>query len=224
MSIYRRYWSRFVMSEKKTNYLPALRKGKESLVEVWNNEAEKTQLPKLCGCRIDAERIMLQYFGTEYSVSMPGCEVSPEGLKVSEQILLFHYLTRPLSPDAAPAAESTSWITFKQLPNAEFYNPTYQKRGPKIILSAFAENPGQLISAGERMGGRKGDFGDYSVVLHPLPKIDAMAVFYAGDDELPPAAEILFSADIHRFLPLEDTAVFAGFIAGRLIKASRGGM
>ncbi len=213
------------MPEKKTNFQPAMNKGEEELRKVWNSDEKKAAIPELCGCTVDKNGIRLLYFKARCSIDMPDCEISPADLKLYEKILLLHYLSRPLSFNGAlpPPREEQKWITFKQLPNAEFYNATYQKRGPNIILSAFAKRPDRLVEAGKNMGGEKGSYGDYSVVVSPLPKIDAMAVLYAGDDELPPAAEILFPADIHRYLPLEDTAVLSGIIAVRLMKAADGG-
>jgi hypothetical protein len=213
------------MPKKKTNFQPALEKGKKEFLDMWNTEEAKHKLPELCGCTIEDGSVRLRYFNTLCSVTVPECSVRPADLKLYEQILLLHYLARPVSYDGPlpTRREEQKWITFKQLPNAEFYNATYQKRGPNIILSAFAKRPALLVKAGEAMGGTHGNYGDYSVVVSPLPRIDAMAVLYAGDDELPPAAEILFPADIHRYLPLEDTAVLSGIIAVRLMKAAEGG-
>lgn len=211
------------MPEKKTNFKPALDKGKQALLDIWKKNEQKNRLAELCGCVIEDDSLRCRYFDTDCSVSMPGCVIHPETLKTYEKVLLLHYLSNPLSAGPPPAGDETEWITFKQLPNAEFYNATYQKRGPNIILSSFADRPEQLIPAGEALNGKQGSYGDYSVVVNPLPKIDAMAVLYAGDDELPPAAEILFTTTIPRYLTLEDTAVLAGIIAVRLVKAAAGG-
>lgn len=205
---------------KKTNYKPALEKSRSELLSVWKQRDSQVKMAEVCGCTPEREGIEISFFSKQHFISMPDCSFHDSDPAVHEQILLFHYLSRPFLEESAEYGDPGSWLTFKQLPSAEFYNPTYQKRGPGIVLSAFGHNPEMLLKAGETLGGEAGSYGDYSVRLDPLPKIRSMTVFYAGDDELPPEAEILFSANIHRFLPLEDTAVLAGLIAVRLAQAA----
>ncbi len=207
---------------KKTNYGPALEKGRGELRSVWEKAEMRKRMAEVCGCTVKPDSLVIPYFSLPYTISMPECTFSGNDLGVHEKILLLHYISRPFLDGSIVSGNPESWITFKQLPSAEFYNSTYRKRGPGIILSSFASRPDTLTAAGAALGGKKGTYGDASVLLNPLPKINAMTVLYAGDDELPAEAEILFSGDIHRFLPLEDTAVLAGLTAVRLVKAAAG--
>lgn len=206
------------MRNKKNNLLPAYKKSKLALQEVWKKR--KAELPSVCGCEVDGPLITIKYFSDICAITMPECDVEPASISMFEQILLLHYLGRPFEADTPRDFQVSEWITFKQLPNAAFYDPTYQKRGPCNIVRRFARCPAELLKAGKGLDGEEGGYGDYSVILKPFPKIRAMAVLYTGDEEFPPEAEILYSADIHRYLPLEDIAVLAGIISGRLTKSA----
>ena len=63
------------------------------------------------------------------------------------------------------------------------------------------------------------ELGDASFQFEILPRIRGLVVFYVGDEEFPPEANILFNEEIVNFLPLEDVAVLAGLIATRLSKS-----
>jgi hypothetical protein len=178
-------------------------------------------MAEVCGVTVLADALVIPFFSSPRTLSMPECDFPGDTLGVHEMILLLHYLSRPLTTGSAESGDPNTWVTFKQLPSAEFYNATYRKRGPGIVLSSFASRSEMLTAAGEALGGEKGSYGDASVLLSPLPKIRAMTVLYTGDEELPPEAEILFSGDIHRYLPLEDIAVLAGLVAVRLVRAGR---
>ncbi len=206
------------MKDKKDTLKPALEKGRKALREIWKEN--KSKLDQICGCSVDKSTFTLPYFTEKYRFTMPECTVSPEDISPYELILLLHYCSRPFENTAAQDQCREEWITFKQLPNAEFYNTTYQKRGPNKIIERFAQAPSELIDGGKALEGEPGTYGDYSIILQPFPKIRSMAVLYAGDEELPPEAEILYTSNINRFLPLEDTAVLAGIIARRLQKAA----
>ncbi len=79
----------------------------------------------------------------------------------------------------------------------------------------------QLWPAGDALGGRQSNFGDVSVELDVFPRVGAIVVIHRGDEEFSPEAGMLFKDDIINYLPLEDIAVTAGLIAGRLIEAGK---
>ena len=54
-----------------------------------------------------------------------------------------------------------------------------------------------------------------------LPRLDVAAVVWAGDDEEPGEARVLFDAHAGHYLPAEDLAGLGGQLAHRLTAAGR---
>jgi hypothetical protein len=198
-------------NKKKTGsiYDPSFNKAADLL-----RNSDPVYISGICGTIITESGILVHYFDKKYTVKLPEVSFDPPDLSIYEQILVLHYLTT-----MGDNASKGEFISFKNLPGAFFYDPTYKKRGPGQILSKFGENIDQLVEAGQRLGGEKAEFGDISVKLPVFPKIEAVVVLYRGDEEFTPEANILFKDDIINYLPLEDIAVLSGVIGSRLKKA-----
>jgi hypothetical protein len=166
--------------------------------------------------------------------SKPPVEFSPSGLPLVEKILILHYLigreTAPANDSAAKSAAARNGaaqdrtaqdrlVAFKNLPGASFYDPTYQKRGPRRIARRFGAEAEAFRRAGARLGWQDGELGDISFRFDIFPKIRGTVVLNLEDEEFPAEASILFSSEIVAFLSLEDVAVLAGSIATRLARA-----
>jgi len=173
------------------------------------------QVNSTCGTSRDGSRIILPFFNRELAIKLPKVEFDPPTISLYEQILILHYLTT-----FGKTATKGEYVSFKNLPGASFYNPTYRKRGPERILKVFGNNVEKIVEASAVLGGSRTDYGDVSVKLHVFPKIKAIVVLYRSDDEFPPEASILYNDDIINYLPLEDIAVLSGIIAGKLKKAA----
>lgn len=169
-----------------------------------------------CGADATKKRIIVPYFNKTYTITFPDISWSGGELKLSEKILILHYLTT-LGSDETKG----EMVPFKQLPGASFYNPTYRKRGPNIICDVFGQEPEKLRPAFEQQCVSECTLGDFCLKIQVFPKIEAAVVIHKGDDELPPECTILYSDTIENLLPLEDVAVLAGRIASRLMKWAR---
>ncbi len=139
--------------------------------------------------------------------------IDPPSLSFGEQILVLHYLTSVENHDT-----KEEYVSYKNLPSASFYNPTFRKRSTNRILSAFVDNPEALLDVSKALGAERAELGDVSVRLQVFPKIVVVVLLYRGDEEFPPETELLFRDDIINFLSLEDIAVLSVFVASRLIK------
>lgn len=169
-----------------------------------------------CGIHAVEGGVVVPYFNEEYEVRLPEVVFEPPGLSTYEQILILHYIT---TLENHPA--QGTYVSFKNLPGASFYDTAYRKRGPEKIIKTFGDNIDSLVGAAERLGGERADAGDVSARLQVFPKVEAIVALYRGDEEFPPEANILFRDDIINFLPLEDIAVLAGVIASRLKKSAQ---
>ncbi|MEW5816891.1 MAG: DUF3786 domain-containing protein, partial [Spirochaetota bacterium] len=132
--------------------------------------------------------ISLRYFNETVGIHLPEVDFYPSSINFGEKILILHYLTTP--GDTPTKGE---FVNFKNLPNASFYDPTYQKRGPLPLLNKFGNKPEGILRALDTLEGVKESLGDISIRIPIFPKIESIVVFYKGDDEFPPSVSILFN-------------------------------
>jgi len=199
----------------KAAYGIAFQKASEQLLG--RSPEELLTLSERSGAVLNGRTIRLPFFGSRVELridSEGGIEFAPPELTLVEKILILHYL---LARESRPV--KGQMIAFKNLPGAAFYDPTYQKRGPRRIARRFGEDVGAFRKACRNLGWHEEELGDASFRFDILPKIDGVVVLHVGDEEFPAEANILFDDEIVNFLPLEDVAVLAGLIATRLAKS-----
>jgi hypothetical protein len=200
----------------KAAYAIAYQKASEELLE--RSTEELATLSERSGAVLSGPTMRLAFFGSRVQLRIDSnnrIAFEPPDLPLVEKILILHYL---LSRESGPV--KGQMIAFKNLPGAAFYDPTYQKRGPRRIARRFGENAEAFRKACRRLGWHEEELGDASFRFDILPKIRGLVVLHAGDEEFPAEANILFDDAIVNFLPLEDVAVLAGLIATRLAISS----
>jgi hypothetical protein len=152
----------------------------------------------------------------------PGGEVftaPDEPVHVAVRILLLHYL---LAADGTPA--SGAWSASRELPDGLFYAASFAQRAEEPLARAFAaslEEMDAFRAAARAAGGDALKLGDASFRFVALPRVDVAVVVWAGDDEEPGEARVLFDANAGHYLAAEDLAGLGGQLAHRLVAASR---
>lgn len=76
-------------------------------------------------------------------------------------------------------------------------------------------------AAARAAGGDALTLGDVSFRFVALPRVDVAVLVWAGDDEEPGEARVLFDANAGHYLPAEDLAGLGGQLAHRLAGAAR---
>jgi hypothetical protein len=177
------------------------------------------QICTRAGAILNGRTIRLCFFGDRVEIRVPEkeeeIEFQPEEMPLVEKILVLHYL---LGRENKPT--KGNMIAFKNLPGASFYDPTYQKRGPRRIARRFGEDVEAFREACSNLHWPQAELGDASCQFDILPKIRGLVVLHAGDEEFPAEVNLLFNDEIVNYLPLEDVAVLAGLIATRLGKSA----
>jgi hypothetical protein len=160
--------------------------------------------------------ISLDYLGCSCCVVLPDVDVSAaneEPLSPRDRLIILHYLN---TADGRPLTDKL--ITFKELPEGVVYYPTYVKRTIKPLLDKFADRPKSLLAAAASLGGVKANTGDFSFRLNALPRVPLTVTLWLGDEELPPAGNILFDNSITGYLPTEDITVLCEILAWKLVR------
>lgn len=131
------------------------------------------------------------------------------------RLLILHYL---ITADGHPMADR--WATFRELPDGLMYHVALRNRTEPHLLRAFGAQPERLIGAARALGGVPISFGDVGFMFDVLPRVRMAVVVYAGDDEFPPAVNVLYDAAACHYLPIDDVAVLCGILVGALLKAA----
>ncbi len=168
---------------------------------------------------IDTKKvIILEYLKRSYQVTLPDIEISlkdsEEAVPLKAKILILHYLTRAKGTPA-----SSKMITYKELPEGASYFPTFFKRTIKPLVDYFGQEPHRLVSAAEKLGGQKADYGDVAVTINAFSRVPITLVLWRGDEEFSPEGNILFDSTISDYLPTEDINVLCEVIVWRLVKS-----
>ncbi len=166
-------------------------------------------------------RMRVLFFGKPYIVQVGATvEVLKEGeeaeVPLPEKILMVHYLLR-----ASGKPLTGELITFRQVPDGQFYYDAFQRRARDPFLATFGRNVELFKSCGRLMGGRPVEAGDVGMVFSVLPRIPIQLVLWKGDEEFSPEAGILFDSVIQYDFSAEDIAVLSGMLVYRLMGLSR---
>lgn len=170
----------------------------------------------------EGEALRVPFLGRLYRVALPGGEFTDlerPGAEVplQEQVLLLHYLL------AGPAEHvaGDDWVAYREIPGAGFYFGAFVRRAIDPLKKAFGPDPAAFAAAAGRLGGAAVPLGDAAFEFQALPRVPLRLVLYAGDEEFPPEAAVLFRRDVGAILPPEDIAWLAGMTVYRLIALAR---
>jgi hypothetical protein len=131
---------------------------------------------------------------------------------------MLHYL---LTADGTPPAGA--WSAYRELPDGLFYAASFAHRAEQPLARAFAASAAGLDAfrtAARAAGGDALTLGDASFRFTALPRVDVAVLVWAGDDEEPGEARVLFDASAGHYLPAEDLAGLGGQLAHRLVAAT----
>jgi hypothetical protein len=186
------------------------------------------------GCAVADGGVLVPLFGRPHLVTHPGGEVTAdpagpaaagpdpaaprERTHIAVAILLLHYL---LLADGTPPAGA--WSAYRELPDGLFYAASFAGRAEAPLARAFAGSPAGLDAfraAARSAGGDALTLGDASFRFVALPRVDVAVLVWAGDDEEPGEARVLFDANAGHYLPAEDLAGLGGQLAHRLTAAA----
>jgi hypothetical protein len=141
---------------------------------------------------------------------------SEKEIPIQEQVLILHYLQA-----AAPPAASAQWISYREIPGASFYYGAFVKRAVEPLKKVFGQNLTGFSSACQKLDAKNIKNGDAGFEFKVLPAVSLQLIIWAGDEEFPAEAGILFDRSIGGILSPEDVAWLAGMVVYRLIALAR---
>ena len=133
-----------------------------------------------------------------------------------ERLCILAYL---INAKDVPLAEKL--VKAESLPGGQFFFRGLHALPTGKMEKAFGDNPDDLLEASERFGAIRRDFGDASIELLALPRIPITVVIWAGDDEFPARASMLFDKTAAEHLPLDALWTLANLSAKALIDSNQ---
>lgn len=129
------------------------------------------------------------------------------------QILALHYLVA-----AVPTKAPERLVSFEEIPEARGYAKPYRERVTGRLCGTVGRDRTTFRKAAEAIGGQSVGGGDLAMRFVVFPRLPVTVVWYAGDDEFPPGANVLFEDCVRDVLVVEDIVVTAERLVSRLYK------
>lgn len=184
----------------------------------------------MAGCAYSSQGVEIRFFGISHLVTHPAGEVlvtgfAPPAAKTAHAettskiahpsivILLLHYL---LTADGTRPADR--WIAFRELPDGLFYAQAFSGHAEGAIAARFSADLHGFGQAAGRLGGTPLDLADVSFRFLALPRLALAVLLWAGDEEFPGQARILYDAAAGHYLPTEDLSGIGDWLSHRLVK------
>ncbi len=172
------------------------------------------------GGKADKDGVYIEGFGRRYLASPDALFVDGIRADDPEAVVVSLYA----SCAGSDALIEEPFKSFKDLPNSMPYHGAFAANVERILVPHVEKFKGRSEEIASKFRGKvveRGDSGDFSTFLYPLPKVCLRYVFYLPDEEFPASATCLFSSNVLSFLPLDGAADTAEYTSRAIIKLCR---
>jgi len=135
-------------------------------------------------------------------------DVTPKGLLVS----LYARHSNKAEIQVEP------YKAFKDFPGSMPYHGAFAANSERVLIPHVNKILAKKVEIMSAFQGVAAESGDFSMRLYPFPKIALCTIFYLADDEFPPSATSLFSANALDFMPLDGLADVAEYTSKKIIQ------
>jgi hypothetical protein len=132
------------------------------------------------------------------------------------QSLILTYLS---TADGTPSIDR--WVGFRELPNGLFYASAFQGYTGAELIRNLNGDVAAFRQASEKLKGEALAIGDAGYVFQVLPHLKLAVVIWAGDDEFPAQAQVLFQESAPHYLVTEGLAIVGSLVIAQIIKAAK---
>ncbi len=173
---------------------------------------------RLPSVKWDGKEFYVNLMGTQYAISYPAYSIrSVDGgmlPTLPTQTFLLRYLL-----EAKDITSTGKWLTFREMPWGELYIKPYTGRVLTRAAFTFGTRVEAFRQACEKMGAQKVAHGDAGYSFCFIGCYEIQILVWAGDEEFPPNAQVLYSDNFAEGFAAEDRVV-AGDILISTIKAN----
>lgn len=169
------------------------------------------------GVPLENGEFTVTLLGAAYHISHPTYALRADvGALASlpAQTFLLRYLL-----EGKPAAPCADFKTFREMPWGELYTKPFTGRVLTRAAFTFGTRIEQFRAAAEKLGGLPLKHGDAAYEFRFLDEYRLRLIVWEGDDEFPPNAQLLYSANFEDGFAAEDRVV-AGDLLITALKAN----
>lgn len=165
----------------------------------------------------ETRKIRLWYVDIFLEVEFPTGEIHTNGeiLSRNEKLLIIHYLI-----SACGVSPRDSWLSFIQLPDGPNHHNPFVLEAIKPLAEVFGEKLGLFKERVLALGGKANGMGDFGATIRVFPKIKIAVCLWAGDDEFPGNANILFDITTPLHLKTDELYVLGIEISRKIRRVS----
>jgi hypothetical protein len=177
--------------------------------------ADPRQIAIRCGAEYVDSALRVKFYGEPHLISFPDLEVRVEATNklcgLNRSSMFLYYMQ---TADGTPLAGK--WIAFRELPGGMFYHQAYQGYSGDRLAKAIDNRTSVFERAATNLGGMRLSFGDAAFVFDALPRVRVAVVYYAGDEDFPATANVLFDAAASHYLPTDALSGLGSTVVDRL--------
>ena len=162
------------------------------------------------------EEVPFEHYAEKFRAIDPQAAAWRTGAAFDEAAGVFTLLRFLL--EGRRAEPYSAFKTFREMPWGEMYIQPYTGRCLTRAAFTFGTRVAKFRAACEKMGAQALSHGDAGFQFTLLPGYDMQIMVWEGDEEFPPNAQILYSANFETGFAAEDRVV-AGDILISAIKA-----
>ncbi|MDO5409323.1 MAG: DUF3786 domain-containing protein [Lachnospiraceae bacterium] len=169
----------------------------------------------------DTKEFYLHVMGKGYYVSHPDFNIRKEKEEDASYhaLLDFHktkiFVLRFLT-ECQMAPASGKYVTYRDIPDGELYFRQFQGRCIFRLQFGFGYKLDKFRAGMEMLGGKSVKMGDVAYSFEFMDGLSMIFIFWEGDDEFQPSAQILFSDNFATVFKAEDLAVAGDISIGNL--------
>ena len=161
-------------------------------------------------------KFTLKLLGETYEISHPEYAIEGEGF-ATKALPPQTFLLRCLLEGKA-AESTTEFKTFREMPWGELYIQPFTGRVLTRAAFTFGTRIAKFRAAAEKLGGLPLKHGDAGYEFEFMDNYRLQMLVWEGDDEFPPSAQLLYSANFESGFSAEDRVV-AGDLLINALKA-----
>jgi hypothetical protein len=195
---------------------PVVREAQEKL-----RASDRAAIAAQSGAQIDqAGNLRLEFLQCEYVIDHADWTVKrADDSVVPPSIMQSLILTYLSMSDGAPPIDR--WVGFRELPNGLFYAQAFQGYTGAELVRHLGGDVAAFKTASEKLQGAFLSLGDAGYVFQVLPRLKLAVVLWAGDDEFPAQAQVLFQESAPHYLITDGLAIVGSLLVGRIVKAAK---
>ncbi len=172
------------------------------------------------GCVLTEDgRYQLVFAGRAYTIDQAfvvcRADTGDEAPAFIQSIIMMYLATA----DGTPPFEH--WISFHELPDGQFYEQAFRGYSGEELIRGLHGDLEALKRAAAVLHGESIGLGDAAFVFRILPRLRLAVVMYAGDEDFPAQARVLFEATAPHYLSTDGLAILGGQLVGQIVKAAK---